>query len=69
MTSEVSIPQKVHSRLLGGGRRLIHDIQDQCGGVHIKFPPEKSSSDKVLAFAYSVSIGFLLAQYASMAIT
>uniref|UniRef100_A0A9J2PCM1 K Homology domain-containing protein n=1 Tax=Ascaris lumbricoides TaxID=6252 RepID=A0A9J2PCM1_ASCLU len=47
VTSEVSIPQKVHSRLLGGGRRLIHDIQDQCGGVHIKFPPEKSSSDKV----------------------
>ncbi|VDM37385.1 unnamed protein product [Toxocara canis] len=47
VVSEVSIPQKVHSRLLGGGGRLIHDIQDECGGVHIKFPPEKSSSDKV----------------------
>lgn len=45
--TEVSIPQKIHSRLLGGGRRLIQDIQDECGGVHIKFPPEKSTSDKV----------------------
>lgn len=47
VVSEVNIPAKVHSRLLGGGGRLIHDIQDECGGVHIKFPPEKSSSDKV----------------------
>lgn len=48
VSTEVSIPQKVHSRLLGGGRRLIQDIQDECGGVHIKFPPEKSTSDKVV---------------------
>lgn len=41
------IPQKIHSRLLGGGRRLIMDIQDECGGVHIKFPSEKIVSDKV----------------------
>lgn len=47
MTVEVTIPQKIHSRLLGGGRRLIQDIQDECGGVHIKFPPEKTTSDKV----------------------
>uniref|UniRef100_A0A915Q0U1 K Homology domain-containing protein n=1 Tax=Setaria digitata TaxID=48799 RepID=A0A915Q0U1_9BILA len=46
-TVEVIIPQKIHSRLLGGGRRLILDIQDECGGVHIKFPPEKTTSDKV----------------------
>uniref|UniRef100_A0A0R3RY71 Vigilin n=1 Tax=Elaeophora elaphi TaxID=1147741 RepID=A0A0R3RY71_9BILA len=47
ITVEVNIPQKIHSRLLGGGRRLIFDIQDECGGVHIKFPPEKTTSDKV----------------------
>ncbi|OZC06636.1 hypothetical protein X798_06373 [Onchocerca flexuosa] len=46
-TVEVNIPQKIHSRLLGGGRRLILDIQDECGGVHIKFPLEKTTSDKV----------------------
>ncbi|EJD75804.1 KH domain-containing protein [Loa loa] len=47
ITVEVNIPQKIHSRLLGGGRRLIFDIQDECGGVHIKFPPEKTTSNKV----------------------
>ncbi|VDK79439.1 unnamed protein product [Litomosoides sigmodontis] len=47
ITVEMNIPQKIHSRLLGGGRRLILNIQDECGGVHIKFPPEKTSSDKV----------------------
>ncbi|CAJ0581839.1 unnamed protein product, partial [Mesorhabditis spiculigera] len=44
---EVIIPVKVQSRLLGGGRRLILDIQEECGGVHIKFPSEKSESEKV----------------------
>ncbi|VDN04210.1 unnamed protein product [Thelazia callipaeda] len=44
---EVNIPHKIHSRLLGSGRRLIQDIQDECGDVHIKFPPEKIISDKV----------------------
>uniref|UniRef100_A0AAF5PYT3 K Homology domain-containing protein n=2 Tax=Wuchereria bancrofti TaxID=6293 RepID=A0AAF5PYT3_WUCBA len=47
ITVEVNIPQKIHARLLGGGRRLILNIQDECGGVHIKFPPEKITSDKV----------------------
>ncbi|VBB30290.1 unnamed protein product [Acanthocheilonema viteae] len=47
ITVEVNIPQKIHARLLGGGRRLILNIQDECGGVHIKFPPEKTTSDKV----------------------
>uniref|UniRef100_A0A1I7XUS0 Vigilin n=1 Tax=Heterorhabditis bacteriophora TaxID=37862 RepID=A0A1I7XUS0_HETBA len=47
VTVEVDIPVKVQSRLLGGGRRLILDIQDECGGVHIKFPAEKSESTKV----------------------
>ncbi|CAG9535090.1 unnamed protein product [Cercopithifilaria johnstoni] len=48
ITVELNIPQKIHSRLLGGGRRLILNIQDECGGVHIKFPPEKTTSDKVI---------------------
>lgn len=47
VTVELTIPQKVHPRLLGGGRRLIQDIQEECGGVNIKFPPEKTVSDKV----------------------
>lgn len=47
VVTEVNIPVKVQARLLGGGRRLILDIQDECGGVHIKFPNEKSNSEKV----------------------
>lgn len=47
VTVEVNIPQKIHCRLLGGGRRLIFNVQDECGGVNIKFPPEKTTSDKV----------------------
>ncbi|VDP04005.1 unnamed protein product [Heligmosomoides polygyrus] len=46
-TVEVDIPVKVQSRLLGNGRRLISDIEEECGGVHIKFPAEKSESTKV----------------------
>ncbi|CAJ0606165.1 unnamed protein product [Cylicocyclus nassatus] len=44
---EVDIPVKVQSRLLGNGRRLISDIEEECGGVHIRFPAEKSESTKV----------------------
>ncbi|CAI5440884.1 unnamed protein product [Caenorhabditis angaria] len=43
----LDIPQKVQARLLGNGRRLISDIEEECGGVHIKFPTEKSESTKV----------------------
>lgn len=46
-TLETTIPHKFHARLLGGGGRLIQDIQEECGGVHIKFPAEKTASDKV----------------------
>jgi polyribonucleotide nucleotidyltransferase len=48
VTIEMSIPQKIHVRLIGNGGRLIQDISEQCGGVQIKFPPEKAHSDKVL---------------------
>lgn len=44
----LDIPQKVQARLLGNGRRLISDIEEECGGVHIKFPTEKSESTKVV---------------------
>ncbi|CAI2327293.1 unnamed protein product [Caenorhabditis sp. 36 PRJEB53466] len=43
----IEIPTKVQSRFFGNGRRLIADIEEECGGVHIKFPTEKSESTKV----------------------
>ncbi|KAF1764887.1 hypothetical protein GCK72_004838 [Caenorhabditis remanei] len=43
----IEIPQKVQSRFFGNGRRLISDIEEECGGVHIRFPSEKSESTKV----------------------
>jgi exosome complex RNA-binding protein Rrp4/ribosomal protein S3 len=46
VTTEVTIPNKIHARLLSNGRRLIRDIEDEFGGVHILFPKEKNS-DKV----------------------
>ncbi|ETN70747.1 hypothetical protein NECAME_14565 [Necator americanus] len=46
ITVEVDIPVKVQARLLGNGRRLISDIEEECGGVHIRFPAEKSDSTK-----------------------
>lgn len=48
MTVEVPINAKIHPRLLANGRRLIRDIEDEHGGVHILFPKEKSGSDKVV---------------------
>ena len=47
VTKELDIPCKVQARLHGGNRRLISDIEEECGGVHIKFPSEKSQSTKV----------------------
>lgn len=43
----IEIPTKVQTRFFGAGRRLIADIEEECGGVHIKFPTEKSESTKV----------------------
>lgn len=62
VTVEVDIPVKVQARLLGNGRRLISDIEEECGGVHIRFPTEKSESTKarnsygVLEFSSYVAI-------------
>ncbi|KAI1727538.1 KH domain-containing protein [Ditylenchus destructor] len=46
VTAELTIPNRIHTRLLSNGRRLIRDIEDEFGGVHILFPKEKGS-DKV----------------------
>uniref|UniRef100_A0A915K9J6 K Homology domain-containing protein n=1 Tax=Romanomermis culicivorax TaxID=13658 RepID=A0A915K9J6_ROMCU len=48
ITAEISVPHKIHSSLIGGGGRLIqHIAQTECGGVQIKFPSEKTQSDKI----------------------
>jgi polyribonucleotide nucleotidyltransferase len=49
VTIETTISSKLHPRLLGGGQRLIQDIQNECGGVQIRFPHEKKAPncDKV----------------------
>ncbi|KAK0403353.1 hypothetical protein QR680_016873 [Steinernema hermaphroditum] len=47
VSEDVVIPQKVHFRFVAGGRRLVREVEEECGGVHIKFPAEKSNSDKV----------------------
>ncbi|GMT13662.1 hypothetical protein PFISCL1PPCAC_4959, partial [Pristionchus fissidentatus] len=47
VTVEVEIPVKVQARMIGGGRRVLFDIEKECGGVYIKFPAEKSESTKV----------------------
>lgn len=48
IATEVSVPNRLHSRLLSGNRRLIRDIEDEFGGVHILFPKDKGSDkDKV----------------------
>lgn len=46
VTTELTVPNRIHTRLLSNGRRLIRDIEDEFGGVHIIFPKEKGS-DKV----------------------
>lgn len=48
VTVEVPINIKIQPRLLANGRRLIRDIEDEHGGVHILFPKEKSGSEKVV---------------------
>uniref|UniRef100_A0A914Y922 K Homology domain-containing protein n=1 Tax=Panagrolaimus superbus TaxID=310955 RepID=A0A914Y922_9BILA len=48
VTAEVDIANKLHARLLGHNRRLIRDIEDENGGVHVQFPKEKSSSKVII---------------------
>jgi hypothetical protein len=45
VTTEVSVPNKLHGRLLASNRRLIRDMEDEFGGVHILFPKEKGANN------------------------
>ncbi|XP_057712200.1 vigilin isoform X2 [Corythoichthys intestinalis] len=45
--TEVTIPAKLHNSLIGSKGCLVRAIMEECGGVHIHFPSEGSTSDKV----------------------
>lgn len=45
---EVTIPQKYHNSIIGRKGKLLASIQEECGGVLIKFPTLKQGSDKVI---------------------
>ena len=47
VTVEIKIPSKIHNTMIGSGGKLIQSVMDDCGGVHIKFPPSDQNSDKV----------------------
>ena len=47
VSADVNIPSKIHNTMIGAGGKLIQSISDDCGGVHIKFPPSSANSDKV----------------------
>ncbi|XP_055958186.1 vigilin [Patella vulgata] len=44
----VEIPSNLHNSIIGAKGRLIRAIMEECGGVIIRFPPEGTSSDKVM---------------------
>ncbi|CAH1773087.1 unnamed protein product [Owenia fusiformis] len=44
----IEIPHKFHNTIIGAKGHLIRAIAQECGGVIIRFPPEGSSSDKVV---------------------
>ncbi|XP_064459574.1 vigilin-like [Ornithodoros turicata] len=41
------ISANLHNSLIGAKGRLIHSIMEECGRVHIAFPPQDSNSDRV----------------------
>ncbi|XP_061525204.1 vigilin isoform X2 [Phycodurus eques] len=45
--TEVAIPAKLHNSLIGSKGCLVRAVMEECGGVHIHFPSEASTSDKV----------------------
>ena len=45
MTAELSIPQKLHTSMIGPGGKLIQSIMTECGDVHIRFPAEGQTND------------------------
>jgi len=44
----IEIPHKLHNSVIGAKGRLIKSIMEECGGVIVRFPPEGSTSDKVV---------------------
>ena len=44
----IDIPHKLHNSMIGAKGRLIRAIMEECGGVIVHFPPEGSTSDKVV---------------------
>uniref|UniRef100_A0A8C5CDW2 K Homology domain-containing protein n=1 Tax=Gadus morhua TaxID=8049 RepID=A0A8C5CDW2_GADMO len=45
--TEVAIPSRLHNSLIGSRGCLVRSVMEECGGVHIHFPPEASGSDQV----------------------
>lgn len=43
----ISVPHSLHTKLIGKKGRLIRSLEDEMGGVQIRFPPPDSGSDKV----------------------
>ena len=48
VTLELDIPQKFHIAIIGRKGKLLAQIQEECGGVAIKFPAAKTQSNKVV---------------------
>ena len=44
----IEIPHRFHNSIIGAKGRLIRSIMEECGGCLIRFPPEGTSSDKVV---------------------
>jgi len=47
VSSELKIPQKLHTSMIGPGGKLIQSIMTECGDVNIRFPPEGAKSDVI----------------------
>jgi hypothetical protein len=45
VTTEVSVPNKLHGRLLASNRRLIRDVEYEFNGVRILFSEEKGANN------------------------
>lgn len=43
----MNIPSRIHNSLIGPKGKLVRSIMDDCGGVHIHFPPSGSKKDEI----------------------
>lgn len=44
----MDVDQKWHRHFVGRGANVLHEIQDQCGGVIVSFPKQNTGSTKVI---------------------